>query len=81
MNEFEIEEARECFKALDPENKGVTASELAAAMRSLGKPYSDQEIQDMISTADKHGKGKVDFQDFLTLLENVSLWNSPLSIL
>ncbi|KAJ2964126.1 hypothetical protein NQZ79_g954 [Umbelopsis isabellina] len=73
MNEFEIEEARECFKALDPENKGVTANELAGAMRSLGKSYSDQEIQDMISTADKHGKGRVDFQDFLALLETISV--------
>ncbi|CAM0137484.1 unnamed protein product [Umbelopsis sp. WA50703] len=70
LNEFEIAEAQECFRTLDPENKGVTASELARAMRALGKSYSDQEIQEMIRAADKHGKGRVDFQDFLTLLEN-----------
>jgi Ca2+-binding EF-hand superfamily protein len=72
LNEFEIEEARECFKTLDPESKGVTAAELMGAMRALGKTYSDEEIQGMISSADKHGKGRVDFQDFLALLENVS---------
>ena len=42
-------------------------------MRALGKTYSDQEIRTMITKADKHRKGKVDFQDFLALLENVSL--------
>ncbi|GAB5589788.1 hypothetical protein Unana1_04688 [Umbelopsis nana] len=70
LNEFEIEEARECYQTLDPKNKGVTASELAGAMRALGKTYSDQEIRTMITKADKHRKGKVDFQDFLALLEN-----------
>ncbi|KAI9280160.1 hypothetical protein BC943DRAFT_331230 [Umbelopsis sp. AD052] len=70
LNEFEIEEARECFKTLDPESKGVTATELMGAMKVLGKNYSDEEIQSMISSADKHGKGRVDFEDFLALLEN-----------
>ncbi|CAO3659795.1 unnamed protein product [Umbelopsis vinacea] len=70
LNDFEIEEARECFKTLDPENKGVTANELARAMRALGKSYTGEEIQAMISKADKRGKGRVDFQDFLALLEN-----------
>lgn len=72
MNEFEIEEARECFKTLDPESKGVTAIELMGAMKALGKNYSNEEVQNMISNADKQGKGRVDFQDFLALLENVS---------
>jgi Ca2+-binding EF-hand superfamily protein len=42
------------------------------AMRALGKTYSDEEIKQMISKADKQGKGRVDFQDFLALLEDVS---------
>ncbi|CAO3694321.1 unnamed protein product [Umbelopsis ramanniana] len=70
LNEFEIEEARECFKTLDPESKGVTATELMGAMKALGKNYSNEEVQNMISNADKQGKGRVDFQDFLALLEN-----------
>jgi len=42
------------------------------AMKALGKNYSNEEVQNMISNADKQGKGRVDFQDFLALLENVS---------
>lgn len=72
LNDFEIKEARECFKTLDQENKGVTANELARAMSAVGKSYTGEEIQAMISKADMGGKGRVDFQDFLVLLENVS---------
>mmetsp|Transcript_34767 Transcript_34767/g.81264 ORF Transcript_34767/g.81264 Transcript_34767/m.81264 type:complete len:517 (-) Transcript_34767:71-1621(-) len=53
------------FNYFDEEKNGViSARELKSAMTRLGVPISDAEIQKIVSLADTHKSGNIDFEEF-----------------
>ncbi|XP_028676067.1 calcium-binding protein LPS1-alpha-like [Erpetoichthys calabaricus] len=65
----QIAEFKEAFFMFDKDGDGtITAQELGTVMRSLGQTPSDQELQDLINSADVDGNGLIDFSEFLTMM-------------
>lgn len=56
------EELREAFKVFDVDNSGtITASELKQVITKLGIQLSQEEINEMIKSADSSGDGQVQY--------------------
>jgi calmodulin len=64
-----MKEYRDAFEMFDKNKNGtITAKELAAVMRSLNQDPTDQELNDMIQEVDFDGNGKIDFEEFVALM-------------
>ena len=60
----------EAFKIFDRNNDGqITHDELKLLLNNIGQKPSDSEIQDMINEIDIDGDGKINFDNFITLME------------
>ena len=60
----------EAFKIFDKNNDGlITQDELKQLLNNIGQKPSDSEIQDMINEIDIDGDGKINFDNFITLME------------
>ena len=60
----------ETFKIFDKNNDGqITQDELKQLLNNIGQKPSDSEIQDMINEIDIDGDGKINFDNFITLIE------------
>ena len=60
----------EAFKIFDKNNDGlITQDELKQLLNNIGQNPSDSEIQDMINEIDIDGDGKINFDNFITLME------------
>ena len=60
----------ETFKIFDKNNDGqITQDELKQLLNNIGQKPSDSEIQDMINEIDIDGDGKINFDNFITLME------------
>jgi calmodulin len=60
----------EAFKIFDRNNDGqITQDELKLLLNNIGQKPSDSEIQDMINEIDIDGDGKINFDNFITLME------------
>lgn len=46
----------------------ITSEELGTVMTSLGKNFTDSELQAMIKEVDADGNGAIDFHEFLNLM-------------
>lgn len=70
MKETDIEEEmKEAFKVFDKDGDGfITASELRQVMANLGENLTDTEVADMIREADLDNDGKVNFEEFHTMM-------------
>lgn len=54
-------ELREAFKVFDRDNSGtISAAELRNVLSSLGEDLTDEQIDEMIQSADKDGNGAID---------------------
>ena len=63
-------EYHEAFKIFDRNNDGqITQDELKLLLNNIGQKPSDSEIQDMINEIDIDGDGKINFDNFITLME------------
>ncbi|KAG7464947.1 hypothetical protein MATL_G00170990 [Megalops atlanticus] len=63
------QEIREAFELFDTDGSGhIDVKELKVAMRALGFEPKKEEIKRMINEVDKEGTGKIDFNDFLTVM-------------
>uniref|UniRef100_A0A8C9RM88 Centrin, EF-hand protein, 2 n=1 Tax=Scleropages formosus TaxID=113540 RepID=A0A8C9RM88_SCLFO len=63
------QEIREAFELFDTDGSGyIDVKELKVAMRALGFEPKKEEIKRMIGEVDKEGTGKIDFNDFLTVM-------------
>jgi len=63
------EEMRQMFKIFDPNQKGyVTRDELREVLRKLGLPFTDQQIDGMLDYADVEGDGKINYHEFIQML-------------
>lgn len=62
------QEIRQAFRIFDRDGNGyIEKSELRRAMRSLGEPLSESELDMMIKDADRNGDGKIDYEEFVIL--------------
>ncbi|XP_048243925.1 16 kDa calcium-binding protein-like [Haliotis rufescens] len=60
---------RRLFQSLDKnEDKKISPEELSGVLQSDGVPLSTTEINDLISEVDRNGDGKLDYEEFLELL-------------
>ncbi|TFK68285.1 calmodulin-like protein [Pluteus cervinus] len=64
-----IAEYKRAFTAFDQDGNGkITASELSQAFESLGRHYTQAEIQTQLKTVDANQNGTLEFQEFLELV-------------
>lgn len=63
------EDLRETFEALDKDGNGfLSAFELRQILQTLGINLSDEEVFEMVAEADIDGDGKVNFEEYMTIL-------------
>lgn len=63
------DDIREAFRAFDKDSDGyISAAELRHVMTHLGEKLTDKEVDDMLRQADIDGDGKVNYEEFLTMM-------------
>ncbi|ONK74379.1 uncharacterized protein A4U43_C03F5620 [Asparagus officinalis] len=68
------EELREVFKVFDRDQNGyISANELINVMISLGEKLTEEEAEQMIREADLDGDGQVNYQEFVQLMQNITV--------
>ncbi|XP_066925283.1 calmodulin-like [Clytia hemisphaerica] len=73
LPEEQIKEYQDAFQMFDKDGNGyITTRELKALLRCLGCNPTDSELQQIINEADADGNGKIDFQEFITLMEKMT---------
>ncbi|XP_078488474.1 calmodulin-like [Ciona intestinalis] len=66
----QMEELREAFRFFDRNQNGsIEPEELGSVMTSLGYCATESELKDMIHEADVDGNGKIDFKEFVRMME------------
>lgn len=69
LTKEQIQEIRQAFDLFDTDATGtIDVKELKVAMRALGFEPKKEEIKKMIGDIDKEGTGKMNFNDFLTVM-------------
>ena len=64
------EQLKKRFNELDKDHSGkLEKDEIRDVVKKTNPNVSDQEIDDLIKQADKNGDGLIDFEEFLTLVE------------
>jgi len=67
-------ELREAFKVFDKDKDGfISPSELRNVMYNLGEELSELEIFEMIEEADMDGDGRVNFKEFVHMMQGVNV--------
>ena len=78
LTEEQRQEIKEAFDLFDTDGSGsIDAKELKVAMRALGFEPSKDEVKRMMAEADREGTGKIEYKDFLDLMQTkmVPLWD------
>lgn len=69
------EEILKAFRLFDDDETGeITFKNLKRVARELGEQLTDEELQEMISEADRSGRGAVSEDDFLRVMRKTSLF-------
>lgn len=59
------------FEELDVDDDGfITRSELRTAFQRMGRPLNDQEINAIFKHVDTNNDGKINFQEFCTVMKH-----------
>ncbi|MES1922360.1 calmodulin-like 3 [Bonamia ostreae] len=62
---------KEAFKAFDKDGNGfISLEELKSAMESLGEKVTKEELQEMVKIADKNNDGKIDYEEFVEIMQH-----------
>jgi len=70
LSDEQIEEYRAAFYLFDRDNNGfITTKELGSVMRTLGFNPNEEDLQQMIFTVDYDGDGKLNFEEYIQLME------------
>eukprot|EP00794_Sanderia_malayensis_P020287 gene20286-22273_t len=73
LPEEQIIEYNDAFQAFDKDANGfITTKELKSLMRCLGCNPTDSELQQIINEVDADGNGKIDFPEFVQLMEKMT---------
>ncbi|KAL9107868.1 MAG: hypothetical protein Q9227_007286 [Pyrenula ochraceoflavens] len=65
------DELRQAFAVFDKDGSGtISADELRHVLKSLGEKLTDEEIDEMMRTADKDNNGSIDYAEFVKLMED-----------
>lgn len=60
---------REAFTVMDTDGDGsISGEDLGKVLSQLGICVTEEEIQEMIRVADKTGEGKVNIDEFLSVM-------------
>ena len=60
---------REAFTVMDTDGDGsISGGDLGKVLSQLGICVTEEEIQEMIRVADKTGEGKVNIDEFLSVM-------------
>jgi Ca2+-binding protein (EF-Hand superfamily) len=63
------EEIKQAFQVFDKHKQGyICADELRHVMTTLGERLSEDEVNEMIQEADINGDGRINYEDFVTLM-------------
>lgn len=69
LTEERIAEFREAFELFDKDQDGcITIDELAALMKALNLPATDQEIHNMKSEVDVDQNGNIEYKEYISLI-------------
>ncbi|CAO3618426.1 unnamed protein product [Mucor fragilis] len=72
LNEQQISEYRESFALFDKNGDGaIDLKELGQVMRSLNQEPTNEELKDMINDVDSDNNGRIDFNEFLTIMSRM----------
>ena len=64
------QEIKEAFDLFDTDGSGaIDAKELKVAMRALGFEPKTEEAKKMMGEADREGTGKIEYKDFLEMMQ------------
>ncbi|XP_063430888.1 neo-calmodulin-like isoform X1 [Mytilus trossulus] len=64
------DEVRDAFRLFDKNGDGyVTAPELKTILSNNGEKISDEELDALVKDADVDGDGKINYQEFVSMLE------------
>ena len=64
-------ELKAAFNFFDIDRDGfITAPELRVVLRKLGEKMTDEEIDDIVKEGDKDGDGRINYQEFLDIMES-----------
>ncbi|XP_052103935.1 neo-calmodulin-like isoform X2 [Mytilus californianus] len=64
------DEVRDAFRLFDKNGDGyVTAPELKTILSNNGEKISDEELDAMVKDADVDGDGKINYEEFVSMLE------------
>lgn len=65
-------EVREAFRLFDKNGDGyISSEELKSILSNNGEKISDNELDAMIKDADIDGDGKINYEEFVTVLEGI----------
>jgi len=69
QSKTEEEELRQAFRVFDMDSNGyIDANELKITMFNLGENLNDKDIKNMLKMADKNKDGKIDYEEFITMM-------------
>lgn len=70
----QIELLRKYFNQLDVDGSGtISPSEIEETLISLGLARSREDVEEIIGEIDQKGSGELDFEEFLTMLKDMSM--------
>ena len=69
---FNVEEMKAVFRIFDKDGDGyITSDEIQEEMSTHGAVFSDQQIKQMMEGADSNGDGRIDYEEFVKLMESI----------
>lgn len=72
VRKFTDDEMRQAFRCFDTDNSGyITNSELRSVLTRLNPNITDQRIADLINRIDLDNDGKISYQEFVHMLQNM----------
>ncbi|KAL3846704.1 hypothetical protein ACJMK2_017672 [Sinanodonta woodiana] len=69
LTQEQLGEFKEAFSMFDKDGDGtITTKELGTVMRSMGQNPTEEELANMIDDVDVDGNGRIDFNEFVTMM-------------
>ena len=67
----QVEQLKIAFNLFDKDHNGaIDLSELQTVLKTLGQNLPKEEVEEMMSSVDMNNDGEVDFDEFVTMMEN-----------